>query len=257
MSTYKIIKSAVITVMAFTIMACGSANRAVSPEVKYKSPEILMDALSKQQISTKWLDARLRVSFANDEGSTSFITYLRMSSDSAIWMSIKKFSIEAARVLIRPDSVYIIDRLNRQYAIEPIEYMQQQYNIPLGFAGMQALLIGNPVFFSTSSEATADSLNYVLQQRTARFDAQYILDGVSFLIKQWNVLDFRTQSSLMATFSDYKPLRGKKKFSYFRSFNLTHPELGRSKVDITFTKLETGHPVNFSFTIPERYERIH
>lgn len=215
-----------------------------------------MDNLVKQQLDVKSMEAKAKVAYSDEYSKVSFVTYVRMKKDSAIWMSFKKFSLEAARVLIRPDSVFIIDRLNGEYAAEPLAYLQRRYSLPMGFDGLQALLLGNPIFFSQNTESHVDSSWYVLEQQSDRISAQYFLDGISMLLSKWNVLDSRTRTSVKATFDDYEPFKGKKKFSYFRSFNLNQPDLGDSKVEITFTKVETDIPVDLPFSIPSRYDRI-
>ncbi len=244
-----------VLLVAFTA-GCGTAKKARTGKLKARPTEVIMEKLIKQQLDVQSLDAKARVAYSDDYGKVSFVTYLRMKKDSAIWMSFKKFSIEAVRVLIRPDSVFIIDRLNGEYAAEPLTYLTQRYSVPVGFKGLQALLLGNPVFFSQQTESRIEEGNYVLEQKTDRITAEYFLDGLSMLLSQWNVLDGHTRSSIRATFDGYEPFKGKKKFSYFRSFNLNHPDLGGSKVEITFTRVETDKPVKLPFSIPSRYDRI-
>ncbi len=241
----------------FSILGCKGPRVASGHPTKPKplpAEEILRE-LVRNQIQADWFEGRLRVIHNDQYGRTSFIAYVRMARDSAIWMSLKKFSIEAARVLIRPDSVFVIDRLNGEYAAEPFSYLQKTFNIPLGFEGLQALILGNPVFFSRESSVAIDSGFYLLSQKTPRFDAKYRIDGKEMRVQAWEVTDAYTQSKIEARFEDFQPFERKSKFSYFRSYYLTSPELGNSSVEITFTKITTGEPVDLTFDIPDRYEK--
>lgn len=237
----------------------GPRTAAGNPaKVKELPVEAVVQALVANQVQADWFEGRLRVNHTDGYGRTSFIAYVRMAKDSAIWMSLKKFSIEAARVLIRPDSIFILDRINGEFASEPFSYVQKTFNLPLGFEGLQALLLGNPIFFSRQSTIQIDPAGYyLLAQKTPRIEALYVVDGKEMLVNAWEVTDLQTQSKIEAQLQDFQPFERKGKFSYFRSFNLSHPELGNSKVEITFTKISTGEPLDLKFEIPDHYEKIH
>lgn len=237
------------------VIGCATLKKAKSNKVKEWPTEVILEKLVKQQLDVESIDAKARVNYSDEFGRMSFVTHLRMKKDSAIWMSFKKFSIEALRVLIRPDSVFIIDRLNGEFVAEPLSYLQRRYSVPMGFEGIQALILGHPVFFSKQSVSKISDNNYILEQKTDRITAQYFLDGISLLLNEWIVMDSKSKSSFKATFDAYDSLKGKRKFSYFRSFNLNHPELGGSKIEITFTKVEADKPVTLPFSIPSRYDR--
>ncbi len=256
MKSFKAYSLFFLILMALSMASCGTARMAKTGKLKERPTEVIMERLIKQQLNVASLEAKARVAYSDEYGKVSFVTYLRMKKDSAIWMSFKKFSIEAVRVLIRPDSVFIIDRLNGEYTAEPLSYLQRRYSMPVGFEGLQALLLGNPVFFSKRTSSRVEAGNYVLEQQSDRISAEYFLDGLSMLLNKWTVLDATTRSSLQATFDAYESFKGKQKFSYFRSFNLNHPDLGGSTVEITFTKVEADKPVKLPFTIPARYARI-
>ncbi|MAT54184.1 MAG: hypothetical protein CMN32_06855 [Saprospirales bacterium] len=256
MKSFKLFNLFFLVLVVALAAGCGTAQKAKTGKVKERPTEVIMDKLIKQQLDVQSLDAKARVAYTDEYGKVSFVTYLRMKKDSAIWMSFKKFSIEAVRVLIRPDSVFIIDRLNGEYAAEPLSYLQRRYSVPVGFDGLQALLLGNPIFFSKQTQSRLEDGKYVLEQHTDRITAEYFLDGLTMLLNQWNVLDAGSRSSIRATFDAYESFKNKKKFSYFRSFNLNHPDFGDSKVEITFTKVETDKPVKLPFSIPSRYDRI-
>ncbi len=68
---------------------------------------------------------------------------IRMQKDSLIWLSISKLGIEGARVLIARDSVRILDKINRQYAVADYGTISRQFRFPLSFEWLQALLVGN------------------------------------------------------------------------------------------------------------------
>ena len=57
-----------------------------------------MDKLIKQQLDVQSLDAKARVAYTDEYGKVSFVTYLRMKKDSAIWMSFKRYRYPFSRL---------------------------------------------------------------------------------------------------------------------------------------------------------------
>jgi hypothetical protein len=251
-------KSTLFTALLFLLVgvACNPARRAQKDNLKPKSEKFLMKRLLSNQVSADWLGTKAKVSYRDEYMRESFTAYIRMKKDSAIWMSFKKFSFEGARALITPDSIFVIDRINNQYLAKPFSYAQQEYHLPVGFAGLQAMLLGNPVFFSSKSEVSVDSTRYLLSQKSDNLVAKYWIDGVKFLLQEFYVDDFRNKRELTYMASDYQQLPDKQKFSYFRRFNLNSKDLGTLQVDIDFSKVEIDVPQKMSFSVSSRYERV-
>lgn len=215
-----------------------------------------MKRLLEGQVQADWLGAKAKVSFSDEYGGESASATIRMRKDSVIWVALKKFSIEGARVLIRPDSIFVIDRLNGQFLAKPFDYLQQEYHLPVNFQGLQAMLLGNPVFFSSETTATVDSTHYLLTQKTDRLEAKYWLDEAQSLLRRFAVEDFRDQRRLDVKASDFRQLEDKQNFSYVRHFNLTSKDLGRMDVVVEFSKVELNVPQKMEFEIPQRYEKM-
>jgi hypothetical protein len=236
--------------------ACKSLRRTVGGELKPKSEKALMKHLLENQVNAEWLGAKAKIAYTDEYGRETVSTTIRIKKDSAIWVVFKKFSLEGARALITPDSVFVIDRINREYTAKPFGAIQREYNLPVGFQGLQALLLGNPVFFGSQTESAVDSGRYVLSQKNDHLLAKYWLDGAKMMLEEFFVDDFRNQRSMSVLSTNYQTLEDKQKFSYFRSLNLSSPELGKMNVEIEFTKVEINVPQKLDFEIPDRYERV-
>lgn len=246
----------ILSLVLFLAPACKTSRRAVGASLKPKSEKVLMKHLLENQVKADWLEGKAKVSYSDEYGGESFSATIRIKRDSAIWMVFKKFSLEGARALIRPDSFFVIDRLNREYTAKPFDYIQKEYNLPVNFQGLQAILLGNPVFFSNQSEAGVDSSRYLLSQKTDNLSAKYWLDGAEMLLSEFLVDDLRNRRSISVESTDYRALGEKQKFSYFRSFNLSDGGQGNTHVGVEFSKVEINVPQKMDFEIPESYERV-
>ena len=238
--------------------SCKTARSAATdePALKERSSRFLLKKLVQQQFAAEWFSARAKIDYEDEYEKTKFTGYIRLRRDSAIWMVFKKLSVEAARVLITPDSVYVIDRINNQYAIKDFAYLQRAYRFPADFQGLQTLLLGNPIFFTTDLAASIDGQRYALQGQTTDRANAYMLDGLTYLLRELVLADLHTGRSLQYSLSGDEPLEDQQNFSYFRSVVIRSPDLGDVSVDIEFSKVEINVPKNLQFEIPDRYTKI-
>jgi hypothetical protein len=246
----------VMALVLLTAASCKNLRRAQGDSLKPKSEKVLMKNLLENSVSAEWFGAQAKISYNDEYGGESFSANIRMRKDSAIWMNFKKFSLEGARVLLTPDSIFVLNRLENEYLAKPFSYAQQEYSLPVGFQGLQAMLLGNPVFFSKETKAGADSTHYTLAQKTDHLNATYWLNSPEILLHRFLVDDFRNKRSMDVTSSDYRSLDGKQQFSYLRHFNLNSPDLGKMQVQIEFSKIETNVPQEMKFEVPQGYKRV-
>ncbi|MCC6725488.1 MAG: DUF4292 domain-containing protein [Saprospiraceae bacterium] len=236
--------------------SCKGLRRAQGASLKPKSENALMKKLLENSVNTEWFSAKAKITYNDEYSGESFSANIRMRKDSAIWMNFKKFSIEGARALITPDSIFVISRLTNEYLAKPFSYIQQEYSLPVGFQGLQAMLLGNPVFFSKETEAGVDSTLYTLSQKTENLTAKYWLESPEMFLRRFLVDDFRNKRSMDVSSTDYRQLDDKQQFSYLRHFNLNSPDLGKMQVQIEFSKIETTGPVEMKFEVPAGYKKM-
>lgn len=105
--------------------------------------------LSDNYINYQTFSAKIKVDYSDSKGKQPDVNaFVRMQKDSLIWVSVSAtfLNVEALRVLITKDSVYILNKLERTKDIKPITYLAEVVKIPLGLSTLQDLLVGNPIF---------------------------------------------------------------------------------------------------------------
>lgn len=70
---------------------------------------------------------------------------IRIRKDSIIWISIRKFGLEAARVMLSQDSVWVMDRINSQYFTGDYLFFSKQYKLEVDYNLIESLLLANPL----------------------------------------------------------------------------------------------------------------
>jgi len=225
-------------------------------DLKPRTAKFLLKRLIQSQVQAEWLSAKAKVIFRDGQSVRKFIVNIRYRKDSLIWMNIKKLSVEAARVQITPDSIYIIDRMNDQFAIRDFSHAQREYNLPTGFNGLQSLLLGDPVFFTKELKPDIEEYQYRLSGKSDQYETDYWMNGLTFVLEQLVLDDFRNTRKLRVRQDDFQQLADGQKFSYFRNFNLSSREFGDISIKVNFSKVEINVPKTIRFEIPDRYEKI-
>ena len=116
----RIFLSYIIIFLSLYFMSCRTTKKVVespSASVKLKGEEVIQifDSVKSREFDFNYLSAKAEVSYTDKSGETSsFDINLRICRDSAIWISITPLlGIEVARVLIRHDSVIVLDRIHK------------------------------------------------------------------------------------------------------------------------------------------------
>src|SRR6202453_246544 len=134
-----------IIICSVTMYSCRSArtiHTAIDKkEVQKKQSTIdsiltiqeTMRAIQSRHIDFKTFSAKIKVDYEGSMGSQPGMTaYVRIIKDSLIWVSMyaSVFNIEAFRILITKDSVFVLDKLNKEAHLRSFDYLQETTEIP-------------------------------------------------------------------------------------------------------------------------------
>ncbi len=245
--------------LAFTVTllaSCGASKKGMTGKLDYANPEVLLKSMVANQVNLQWLDGRAKIDFSDENTSLGATATIRIKKDSVIWVAVRKLGFEVARALVTKDSVYILDRLNNEYDVKGLDYLQREYNLPANFESVQAILLGNPIFFTTSGlQSETAAASYHLFGKSTHMDTHYWLDQKSLQLQQMQFKDLNENREVNVTLEDYQPISNNQKFSYLRKLELNSRQTGNVKVDIQFSQLEINSPKDVRFEIPNKYTR--
>lgn len=236
---------------------CGTSKKTTSTDLKDRKPDYLLDRLIEQQRDAEWFSAKAKFLYEDESLTFSANATIKMRKDSIFWMNVKKLGIEFARVMITPDSVYLINRWDKEYLIKDLSYVSQTLNIPANFSSLQTFVLGNPFFFTTKGlQAENSDLSYHLYGTEGGMENHYWLSGADYHLEQMGFIDKSQDRMVQIDFQKYQDLSNKKNFSYFRKLKLNSPGEDPINLEIDFSKVDLETPQVFRFKIPERYSRV-
>jgi hypothetical protein len=211
----------------------------------------------ENQIHFKTFSAKIKVNFQISDGrNNEFTAYLSMKKDSVVWVSIiAALGFEAFRVLITPDSVKVLNRMEKIFQARSVSYLQEVTHIPLDFYSLQNLLIGNPIFLDSAIISYKNEPGGLSLMSIGDVFKNYItLDRETYnlLHSKLDDINLMRARTCELTYAGYDQRDGVR-FSTYRQISVAE----KSKVDVqlNFKQYNFNEPLKDPFNIPKNYQR--
>ena len=256
--------SRIFLLAALTLVLAGSACKSkrvvttTDEDLREMDGQTLLATLAQHQVQADWLQGKCRVSFDDGRMSVSASSTIKMKRDSLIWMNVKKLGFEIARAMITKDSMYLLDRINNEYAVEPISYIEERFRLPANLSMLQQILLGNPVYLTTSnlkSDLDEDDGTYRLSAQEGDKRNDFWFSMPAFQFDEMKVEESEARRSLRIQLQDYQDAGANRDFSYLRLIEVDSRETGRASIELEFNQVEINEPLEFNFSVPSRYRR--
>ena len=237
------------SLLFITITACKTVKTSDGTTLRVRSASFLVKKLEQQKLDVEWMTAKVKLRLSENGSTTRASADIRMRKDSVIWMTVKKFGIEGARVLITTDSIYLINRLEREYLVQDFSFIESEFNLPASFQTLQDFILGN-VFFMTQENIKSD-INDDAYHLTASdptpFTNEYWLDATDFNLEKMYFNDLRYQRELTVEQSEYLPVGEIIAFPHRRVVETSSQQLGNVSVEMDLSRVKFNQPANMPF----------
>ncbi|MEL7221414.1 MAG: DUF4292 domain-containing protein [Bacteroidota bacterium] len=244
----------------FLGLSCNTAKKTTEVVVVEENTTMdakgHLDALIRQQIQADWMDASARISFDDGSMSVGGTASIKMKKDEAVLMSVKKFGFEVARAYITEDSLFILDRINGEYAAEPLSYLEERFKLPADLTMLQQLLLGNPVFLTTANpDVNTEGAQLSWSAENDNQSNTYTFTMPDYQLGSMAIREGGQARKLDVQLAKYADAGANRDFSYLRTFQIDSKETGSAQIELEFTKVEINVPTTINFSIPPRYQR--
>jgi hypothetical protein len=200
--------------------------------------------------------AKIKVDYRGGDGkSNDFNAFLRMRKDSVMWISINAaLGIEAFRIMITPDSVKVLNKLDKIAQFRSLGYLQEVTQLPIDFHTLQDIIIGNPVYFdrnniiSVKIEETAISLTSI----GSLFKHFMTVDKSDYLIQNSKLDDREPGGRGLRYWNMIIMKPGQHPFPTKRKISVAENPL---EVSLDFKQYDFNENLNYPFSIPKNYKR--
>jgi hypothetical protein len=214
-------------------------------------------AIEQNHIDFRTFSAKIKVDFEDKEGKKNdFNAFVRLKKDSIMWISINAaLGIEAFRAIITPDSVKILNKLDKVLMLRSVEYLQEVSHVPFTFAEIQNIIIGNPVYVDSNIVAynkeekhiSLISIGQVFKQMLTVSSVDYTLQN-----SKLDDVDVNRARTCLVIYGDYEK-KDNIRFSTFRK--ITVSEKSKLDIEMKYKQYDFNEELNFPFSIPKNYKK--
>ncbi|MFZ4863161.1 DUF4292 domain-containing protein [Sphingobacterium sp. Mn56C] len=200
--------------------------------------------------------AKARVELGKDKQDVTM--HIRIQRDQAIWISVTAtvLNFEAARVLITPDSVKILNKMQSEYIAKPFVYIHRYTGPGISFANLQDLLMANV------SRALIRTDQMTVASATDEVQLVGVKENVSFQYslnannrpKVFRLNLLGSDENLEAFYGNFNTVSG---FSFPHNQNIklnAHQIVVNALLD--YNRVDFNQEVDMPFTVPQRYKRV-
>lgn len=259
----------VIIIFGLIVSGCHTtkkAQRVVKDSSLSSSPATTLNpvdstAILKQQLSNKINEplnfttfyAKAKADFSSSQASGNATVYIKMKKDSIIWISITgPFNIEGARILVTPDSVKIINKLESSVQLSSIANLQKITKLPLTFSDFQNIILGKPLATNSNTDYQVNKDSIIVTAATNMLQYIYSFTKNNFLLGQSN---FKTSGNSSVTganifYNDYRKVNN---IDFSTSRDIAVTGASPAKLELSFKEYNFNQPQDFVFTISKNY----
>lgn len=217
------------------------------------APQVLARNLDFRYLSAK---GKAQIDANGEKYSPSL--NVRMRKDSVIWLQASVLGL-GVRALITPDSVQIVNTLEKTYYAGNFDYLRRQFNVPITFTQLQSMLIGDyvPAAQDTALTVSTDGPIQRVQYQQTGILVEQLIELSRARLQKLNVSDPKSQSTLTVTYADFQPIQpGDQQFAHGILVQAQQPGRQPATVTISYRNVDLDKErLTFPFSVPAEYGR--
>ena len=244
-----------IILLALMLNIHGVMHAQSMPDTARITFDTLVRRIALNQTGYHTLSAKAKLTWDDTKSQQDFSATLRMKKDSIVWMSITgPMNVEAARVLIKPDTFQLLNKVNTEYTGHDFSYINNWLLFPVSFPMLQQILSGErpDIHEKASTAAYQDSMFIIYAENNNLLEKIWVNSG-NYTIAKILLKDKLLTQQMSITFDSYNLLEGKP-FSYHRVIEVNR-DGAILVLTIDFTKVKLNENLSYPFEVSEKYKR--
>ena len=249
-----------VGVCFLSVVGCKARKQLVNKPVLVDSTakamnetHLKLEAIKAGQIKFDTFSGKARTKL-NINGSTNDVTLnIRIKSGQKIWVSVTAIAgIEVARALITPDSLLLINRLDGVYTKKPFAYINSIAGNSVNFKTLESLFVGNvvPELIDKSPALQVKADTTTITGKLGDIVYKLIV-GADLKAYQTGMNNPAAEQSLLVTNSAFI-LAGSRNIP--SQIDIKSATKNKTvQINLRYIKNDFDVPLEFPFSIPERY----
>jgi len=264
----------ILLLVAITIFACRPTKKVqkieeaiskkdtVETVVITQTPSVdsakliaeLIDKVNHKRIEFTTFSAKAKIDYESQDEKDGGTAHIRMQKDKLLWISLTgPLGVEGFRMMITPDSVTLMNKLNKTVQYRTIEYLQELTDIPFDFATLQDLIVGNPIFTNNNVVSYKNSGGELLVLMVGNIYKHLLTLDNDYKITHSKLDDVNMirNRTCDITYSEYENKEG---FPFATKRVITVAEKSRLELKMDFKQYSFNPSLTFPFNVPKNYK---
>lgn len=211
------------------------------------------------KITYEWVSYQMKISLEKEEEKLSFQCFFVNRIDSLIYLNLNRSGIELARVVLTPDSVIYVNKLEHEYYAGDYTFLRRVFGLPLDFGMVQSLLNGvDFTDFDDSLHRVEEDgkLYYVAPQRTNQAGTVSLMQSIEIgeggIILDNDITDLKTMRDFDIEYEDYTTVDSMLFFTRFE----VEMEADEVEMEAQLKNIRFNTPGPTAIRIPENFKEI-
>ena len=249
-------------------VSCKSSKETASTALSSMTGQERINSIIQSGIQYNDLSSNLKLTVRPGQlhKETSLDAQLRIVKDEALQISLRipVLGSEAFRIVITPEKMLIIDRLNRQYLSETMQDIQKQIPFDLNYYNLEALFT-NQLFIAGKKEISpADYAGFQIREDPFRANISY-LDNRKILYNfesdythhiQTTRMEQKNSSSYMqCNYTDWKLISDNRMFPMTLRLQLHTPN-ETYNLNCSYKSMLINTAFAIDYNIPNKYRQV-
>ena len=217
-------------------------------------------SLNIQQLEFDKLSIKSKIELFEPHKTTKLTALVRIKKDSIIWFNLSgALGVQGVRGIVTNDSVYMINRVAKEYSIYSFSDVAKEFDFPIDFSLLQSMIVGNmPKPNEPDQSIKHQGKKYIVKQTINNILIDNYIDDSNMKLIEVLVTEKKTDNSLKLLYKDFREVNTQAfPFSTFISL-IHHNEFGQLETQMTIehSRVESSEKeLKYPFNIPNKYAR--
>lgn len=247
------------SILNLTLFSCGKKDEKekIKPEKVKKIVQVLKN--NEIEYNTVFIK-KLSIDFNDQNKHLKAKGYIKSIKDSMITISIVPFlGIEMARIYLRKDSIFVLNRLEKTTYVNSYKYFNDIYKMNISLNDIQKLILNSFKLFDElynskyTGKTSINNGNHVIEINDV-FNYKLIISGETNKLKSTSIIDEKNNVQFIINYLGYKPIRLKEVPTKIEAFlnNDGHKYL----LKLNYSNIEIDNKVIDNFNLNQQYKRV-
>jgi hypothetical protein len=261
--------------------SCRTTKNVSLYEIKPMTVSKILKKIEKETPSYRSYESKkVAIDFENNNLKTTISAQFSIQKNNGILLSAKKLTLPIAKVLVTPDSMKMINYLQKNYLIDDVASLKKIFNIDVDYELLQAVLTADVSNFldnknlekehsakidaqmykidSELASTSANELSYNPKKKnnsTPEFTNYSVwVDPQLFVIRKVVMIDRKKNETLTLNYDQFERI-GRNLFPQQIMFEYNTPSKDL-KLDLKLSKPTVNNVKDFNFVIPDKFEKF-